>query len=69
MHSGSDAPDAALQSGLAYADRLIELGTIEDDLAELWRRRRTEDLDDAAFEAALRHVVVRLEAWPEQLTK
>ncbi|WP_326558041.1 hypothetical protein [Micromonospora sp. NBC_01796] len=59
--SGSDA---ALQAGLAYADRLMELGTIEDGLVELWRSRRAEDLDDGAFEKALRHLVVRLEAWP-----
>lgn len=59
--------DAALQSSLAYVDRLIELGEIEDDLAELWRCRRADDLDDAAFERALRDIVLRLERWSRQL--
>jgi hypothetical protein len=61
-----DPPDAALRGALAAADRLMELGAIEDDLVELWRRRRADDLDDPAFEAALRHLVVRLEAWSQR---
>jgi len=56
--------DAMLEGAIEYADLLTELGAIEVDLAELWRRRRAEDIDDAAFEGALRDIVLRLEEWP-----
>jgi len=63
--NGSD--DVALQDAVEYADRLIEFGAIEDDLVELWRHRRADDLDETAFERALSDIVLRLESWPEQL--
>jgi hypothetical protein len=53
-----------LQRATEAADHLIGLGAIEDDLADAWRRRRTNELDGPAFEAALDSVVRRLEAWP-----
>lgn len=57
--------DELLQVALASTDRLIALGGIEGDLDEWWARRRTGDLGDAAFEAGLQQVVLRLEAWPQ----
>jgi len=61
----SGSADELLQSALASADRLMELGAIEDDLSELWSRRREGDLGDDAFEASLQQIVMRLEAWPQ----
>jgi hypothetical protein len=63
IRSGSS--DELLQSVLASADRLMELGAIEDDLSELWASRRQGDLGDDAFEASLQLIVMRLEAWPQ----
>lgn len=65
MATISGSPAEARQRSLACADRLIELGAIEDDLSELWSRRRGGELDDAAFEANLLRIVMRLEAWPQ----
>ncbi|MFI7604673.1 hypothetical protein ACIBTV_06070 [Micromonospora sp. NPDC049366] len=59
----SGTTDELIRSALASADRLMELGGIEDDLNELWSRRRARDLDDEAFEAGLQQIVGRLEAW------
>ncbi|MEH0937257.1 hypothetical protein [Micromonospora psammae] len=61
----SGSTDELLQSALASADRLMELGAIEDDLSELWSNRREGDLGDDAFEASLQQIVMRLEAWPQ----
>ncbi|MGS2613883.1 hypothetical protein ACVCAH_05020 [Micromonospora sp. LZ34] len=61
--------DELRQRALASADRLIELGGIEDALNELWSRRRARDLDDEAFEAGLQQIVVRLEAWPQSWSR
>lgn len=61
----SDGPvEDAIQESIGYADRLMRLGEIEDDLVELWRRRRSEGLDDVAFEEGLNGIVARLEVWP-----
>lgn len=59
--------DAALQlqDAVAYADRLMTLGAVEDDLAELWRRRRMDEIEDADFEETLQDIVQRLEMWPQ----
>ncbi|MCO1617050.1 hypothetical protein M8C11_20245 [Micromonospora sp. CPM1] len=65
MTTNSGSPAEARQRNLACADRLVELGAIEDDLSELWSRRREGDLDEAAFEASLLRIVMRLEAWPQ----
>jgi hypothetical protein len=60
-------------SGLSDADRraaidkLYELGDLEDELVDLWQRRRTDEVTAAEFEAELRDIVQRLEAWPEHL--
>lgn len=54
----------AIEAGLEYADRLMELGVVEDGLVELWKRRCLGDLEDAAFEVLLHEIVARLEAWP-----
>lgn len=51
---------------IEYADRLIELGTIEEDLVELWRRRCADEMGDGEFESALCRIVVRLEDWSRQ---
>jgi hypothetical protein len=67
MRSGS--ADELLQSALASADRLMELGAIEDDLGELWSSRREGDLGDDAFEASLQQIVMRLEAWPQSWSR
>jgi hypothetical protein len=56
--------DAAIQRASAYADYLMELGAIEDELAALWHQRRTGHLDDVSFEGTLRDLVQRMEAWP-----
>ncbi|MEU1842623.1 hypothetical protein [Micromonospora sediminicola] len=56
--------DELLDGAHAAADRLVELGVIEDDLIELWSRRRGRELDDVSFEDGLRRIVMRLEAWP-----
>ncbi|MEU6076641.1 hypothetical protein [Micromonospora sp. NPDC047074] len=53
---------------IAYSDRLVELGEIEDDLVDAWHRRSAGESDDAAFERALLDIVVRLEAWPRRLS-
>ncbi|GAA3786379.1 hypothetical protein GCM10022379_61020 [Micromonospora maritima] len=60
----SGSLDELRDSALAAADRLIELGAIEDDLIGLWSRRRERDLDDVAVEDGLRRIVARLEAGP-----
>ncbi|MFC0029483.1 hypothetical protein ACFFMM_08095 [Micromonospora chaiyaphumensis] len=67
MRSGS--ADELLRSALASADRLMELGAIEDDLSELWSRRREGDLGEDAFEASLQQIVTRLEAWPQSWSR
>jgi len=62
-------------SGLSAADRraaldkLIELSDIEDELEDLWQRKRTDSLAAADFNAALQDIVQRLEAWPAHLMK
>ncbi|BFU41826.1 hypothetical protein KRMM14A1004_00630 [Krasilnikovia sp. MM14-A1004] len=56
--------EAAIQESLSYAERLIELGEIEDSLVDIWQRRRADGLDDRAFELALEGIVNRLEEWP-----
>ncbi|OHX04765.1 hypothetical protein BFV98_18110 [Micromonospora sp. WMMB235] len=60
----SGSRDELIESAPASADRLMELGAIEDDLSELWSRRRERGLGDEAFEASLQQIVLRLEAWP-----
>jgi hypothetical protein len=61
----STEPEAVLlQRAAEAADLLIGLGAIEEDLADAWRQRCADDLDDPAFEAALDSAVSRLEAWP-----
>jgi hypothetical protein len=65
MTTSSGSPGEARQRSLACADRLIELGAIEDDLSELWSRHRGGELDEAPFEASLLRIVMRLEAWPQ----
>jgi hypothetical protein len=61
----NDTPvDEAMLDAAVYADRLIELGDIEDDLVALWRRRRAEQLADPTFEELLMQIVTRLQAWP-----
>jgi hypothetical protein len=64
----SGSPQSGMEEALAYADHLMDLGVIEDDLAESWRGRRAGEIDDAAFEAALAEIVARLESWPQFLT-
>jgi hypothetical protein len=56
----------AFRGGIEYADRLIELGAIEDNLVELWRRRCGDEIGDGEFEVALQRIVVRIEDWPRQ---
>jgi hypothetical protein len=56
---------ASLQRSLDFADCLIELGEIGDSLAEVWRARRGNELDDGAFSEQLSHLVRRLQEWPE----
>ncbi|WP_433653179.1 hypothetical protein ACQP2C_14030 [Micromonospora zamorensis] len=65
----SGSADELLQSALASADRLMELGAIEDDLSELWSRRREGDLGDDAFDASIQQIVMRLEAWPQSWSR
>ncbi|WBB69089.1 hypothetical protein [Micromonospora sp. WMMD812] len=65
----SENADEAIGAALASADRLMDLGAIEDDLNELWCCRRERDLDDAAFEVSLEQVVARLEAWHQSWTR
>jgi hypothetical protein len=61
----STVPAAVLLQRAAEAvNILIGLGTIEEDLADAWRQRCANDLDDPAFEAALDDAVCRLEACP-----
>ncbi|MFI7646836.1 hypothetical protein ACIBTZ_12240 [Micromonospora sp. NPDC049460] len=69
MTTSSGSPAELRRRALASADRLIELGAIEDDLNELWSRRRENDLDDAAFEASLQRIVTRMEAWPRSWSR
>lgn len=62
-------------SGLSAADRsaaidkLIELGDLEDELEDVWQRRRADELTAADFEAELLDIVQRLEAWPAHLAR
>lgn len=51
---------------LAYVDSLEALGSIEDDLVELWSLQDSGDLEGAEFEEGLRVIVSRLESWPQQ---
>ena len=46
------------------ADLLIALGALEDELSDVWRRRRANEVDDPAFEDLLEIAVGHLEAWP-----
>jgi hypothetical protein len=62
--ANSDPLEVAVQRGLEAADLLTGLGVIEDDLADAWRRRRANDLNDPAFEGELHRLVDSLEAWP-----
>lgn len=55
--------DEALRTTEADVEQLMDLGVIEDDLVELWRRRCVDEVDDAEFEEALEQVVGRFEAW------
>jgi hypothetical protein len=64
MTVSSDPSPSVRQRALAAADLLTDLGAVEDDLAEAWRRRCTDDLDDLTFEAALDSAIRRLEEWP-----
>lgn len=57
----SDPADVAVQRALDFAERLMELGEVGESLAELWRDRRTEKIDDQTFEARLGDLVRRLE--------
>jgi hypothetical protein len=65
LHSGHGGVTESVGEGIEYADRLIELGAIEDDLVDLWRRRCGKEVADEEFEAELRAIVVRLEDWPQ----
>jgi len=47
----SDPAPVAVQHSLAFADRLIDLGEIGDSLAELWQRRRTEEIGMSTIDA------------------
>ena len=61
----SGSPAEEQQRSRACADRLVELGSIEDDLSELWFRRRSGELGEAGFEADIQRIVTRLETWPQ----
>ncbi|MBB4693814.1 hypothetical protein [Paractinoplanes abujensis] len=64
-HSVYTEPEPVLiERSLAFADRAVELGEIIDGLADLWRSRRTGEIGDPAFEAALGDLVRRIEEWP-----
>ncbi|MET3428794.1 hypothetical protein BJ973_008006 [Actinoplanes tereljensis] len=57
-------PEAAIRQAVAYGERLMELGAIEDDLEEVWCSRQSGGSDNATFERALNDIVARLDAWP-----
>ncbi len=50
--------------GFTLADKLINLGDLEERLIVLWRGYRSGEVDPAAFEVGLAEVVVALEDWP-----
>ncbi|MEV4639544.1 hypothetical protein AB0J80_19535 [Actinoplanes sp. NPDC049548] len=56
--------ETSVRQAVLYSERLMALGAIEGDLAELWRTRLRSGCDDAAFEQALAEIVVRLDDWP-----
>ncbi|MBS2547723.1 hypothetical protein KGQ19_12680 [Catenulispora sp. NL8] len=66
---GSPAPlaDDWVAAKLAAADKLMELGDLDDELDDLWHRRRTTELTVDEFEERLGGIVQRLEAWPAHL--
>ena len=51
--------------GFALADKLIDLGDLEERLVELWQAYRNGEAEAAAFEVGLAEVVVAMEDWPE----
>ncbi|MEU1439359.1 hypothetical protein ABZ438_35600 [Streptomyces sp. NPDC005786] len=49
--------------GLALADKIINFGEREDELAELWQEYGTGEVDAAAFETGLAEIVAAMEQW------